>query len=81
MRGLGQVLKSFRDRPVDFPVYDRLSGSDAYLKTLGSLAMPSQGSVAGLTQPDQQTGEAANLNIDTLEPAVDTDIQARIASI
>ncbi|SDZ91655.1 carbon-nitrogen hydrolase family protein [Rubrimonas cliftonensis] len=40
LRGLGQVLKSFRDRPVDFPVYDRASGSDAYLATLGPLRMP-----------------------------------------
>ena len=48
MRGLGQVLKSFRDRPVDFPVYDRASGADAYLQTLGPLEMPARGSRAGL---------------------------------
>lgn len=27
--GLGQVLKSFRDREVEFPVYDRNSDADA----------------------------------------------------
>ncbi len=48
MKGLGQVLKSFRDRPVDFSVYDRTSGTDDYLKTLGPLALPTQGSRAGL---------------------------------
>jgi len=48
MKGLGQVLKSFRDRSVDFSVYDRNSGSDAYLYTLGPLEMPTQGSRAGV---------------------------------
>ncbi len=48
MKGLGQVLKSFRDRSVDFPIYDRNSGSDAYLKGLGPLEIPKQGSRAGL---------------------------------
>ncbi|SFA42229.1 Predicted amidohydrolase [Paracoccus halophilus] len=45
LKGLGQVLKSFRDRAVDFPVYDRSSGTDAYLQSLGPLAMPRQGAV------------------------------------
>jgi hypothetical protein len=48
MKGLGQVLKSFRDRSVDFSVYDRNSGTDTYLKTLGPLEIPQQGSRAGL---------------------------------
>jgi predicted amidohydrolase len=48
MKGLGQVLKSFRDRASDFPVYDRSSGTDAYLNTLGPLELPRQGSRAGL---------------------------------
>ena len=42
LNGLGQPLKSFRDRPVDFHVYDRSSGLDAYLTSLGPLAMPSR---------------------------------------
>lgn len=49
MKGLGQVLKSFRDRSVDFPVYDRTSGADAYLHGLGPLAIPQQGATAGLS--------------------------------
>jgi len=48
LRGLGQVLKSFRDRSVDFSVYDRASGTDAYLHGLGPLELPRQGSPAGL---------------------------------
>lgn len=48
MKGLGQVLKSFRDRSTDFSVYDRASGTDAYLQTLGPLAIPHQGTTAGL---------------------------------
>ncbi len=41
-RCLGQMLKSFRDRAVDFAVYDRASGVDAYLHTLGPLQMPAR---------------------------------------
>ncbi len=48
MKGLGQVLKSFRDRSADFSVYDRESGVDSYLQTLGPLEIPKQGSRAGL---------------------------------
>lgn len=52
MKGLGQVLKSFRDREADFPVYDRASGADAYLKTLGPLKIPGQGNSAGVNAAD-----------------------------
>jgi hypothetical protein len=48
MKGLGQVLKSFRDRSTDFSIYDRTSGTDAYLNTLGPLEIPHQGTRAGL---------------------------------
>ena len=50
LRGLGQVLKSFRDREVEFTVYDRDTGQDGYLQTLGPLAMPSRGGSAGLAR-------------------------------
>ncbi|MDG4554483.1 MAG: carbon-nitrogen hydrolase family protein [Candidatus Competibacter sp.] len=51
IRGLGQPLKSFRDRPVDFPIYQRGSGfSEDYLRGLGPLAKPERGSRAGLKQ-------------------------------
>lgn len=52
MKGLGQVLKSFRDRSVDFSVYDRASGTDGYLHTLGALEIPVQGSRSGLNLRD-----------------------------
>ncbi|MET4101461.1 putative amidohydrolase [Roseovarius sp. MBR-78] len=60
LRGLGQVLKSFRDREVDFPVYDRASGADAYLNTLGALRIPTRGDTAGLSaqDPRQALGHA-----------------------
>ncbi|MCT8329473.1 carbon-nitrogen hydrolase family protein [Albidovulum sediminis] len=48
IKGLGQVLKSFRDREAEFSVYDRTSGTDAYLHTLGPLAMPQKGSRLGV---------------------------------
>ena len=40
MRGLGQMVKSFRDRPVDFPVYDRKNFDTAYLNSLGPVQAP-----------------------------------------
>lgn len=56
MRGLGQVLKSFRDRPVDFSVYDRASGTDAYLHQLGRLEKAHQGSMAGVDFDPRELG-------------------------
>jgi len=55
LKGLGQVLKSFRDREAEFTVYDRDSGVDAYLKTLGPLKTPGQGSRAGVAVSDPRT--------------------------
>ena len=55
MRGLGQVMKSFRDRPVDFPIDDRASGADAFLQTLGPLIVPKQGSRAELATTDPRS--------------------------
>jgi predicted amidohydrolase len=40
IRGLGQMAKSFRDRAVDFPVYDRERFDAGYLDSLGALATP-----------------------------------------
>lgn len=45
-RGLGQMHKSFRDRPGDFPVYDRAAFDPAYLESLGALAAPRRGDAA-----------------------------------
>jgi predicted amidohydrolase len=59
LRGLGQVLKSFRDRTAEFPVYDRTSGADSYLHSLGPLAMPQQGSRSGLNEADPRSSVEA----------------------
>ncbi len=48
LKGLGQPLKSFRDRTVEFAVYDRNSGVASYLDTLGPLEKMARGSRAGL---------------------------------
>jgi predicted amidohydrolase len=42
LRTMGQPLKSFRDRPVDFPVYDRANFDDGYLRSLGPLVKPAR---------------------------------------
>jgi deaminated glutathione amidase len=42
-RGLGQMMKSFRDRPADFPVYNRARFDPSYLESLGALATPRRG--------------------------------------
>ncbi|MFI4916143.1 MAG: carbon-nitrogen hydrolase family protein [Phycisphaerales bacterium JB060] len=48
LKGLGQPLKSFRDRAVEFDVYNRGSETAAYLHTLGSLEKMARGSRAGI---------------------------------
>ena len=59
IKGLGQVLKSFRDREADFPVYDRTRGTDAYLHTLGPLQMPIRGSRLGTHADDPRSALSA----------------------
>ena len=54
--GLGQHQKSFRDRAVDFDVYDRELFDQSYLKSLGPLTMPQKGSQAGLEGRGLQRG-------------------------
>lgn len=43
LRNMGQPMKSFRDRPVDFPVYDRENFDATYLNSLGELKLPVRG--------------------------------------
>jgi len=50
LKGLGQPLKSFRDRAVEFTVYDRTSGVASYLDTLGTLEKMARGSRAGIVE-------------------------------
>jgi len=51
IKGLGQLHKSFRDRAVDFSVYDRARFDPVYLNSLGALDVPRQGSRAGINTP------------------------------
>ncbi len=51
LRGLGQTLKSFRDRNAEFPVYQPGYHS-AYLGSLGELGMPRQGTREGIGVPE-----------------------------
>lgn len=48
LRGLGQPLKSFRDRVVPFDIYNNPETAGDYLKTLGELQKAQRGSRAGL---------------------------------
>jgi predicted amidohydrolase len=48
LRGLGQPLKSFRDRTVEFPAYPKSAANLQHLQQLGPLAKPVRGSLAGL---------------------------------
>lgn len=60
IRGLGQPLKSFRDRPVDFSVYQRGGPAEAYLQSLGPVAKPQRGSQAGLYKAQPEINSDAN---------------------
>ena len=53
LRGLGQQLKSFRDRRVEFDVYGPGGRAWPYLQSLGPLQKPEQGSQAGLYNPKE----------------------------
>lgn len=54
LRGLGQPLKSFRDRAFDFPIY-QTGARSPHLDGLGRLAMPTRGTRAGLDVPSPQS--------------------------
>jgi predicted amidohydrolase len=55
LRGLGQQLKSFRDRRVEFPVYGPEGRTWPYLSSLGPLVKPGRGTQAGLHSPKEIT--------------------------
>jgi hypothetical protein len=59
LRGLGQPLKSFRDRRCEFPVYQRDSGADCFLHTLGPLVKPADHDLSGLSGPGGPMPESA----------------------
>ncbi len=55
LRGLGQQLKSFRDRSVEFTVYGTQARAWPYLNSLGPLEKPDRGSQVGILQPKGST--------------------------
>jgi len=48
LRGLGQPLKSFRDRTIEFPAYPKSAANMEHLGQLGPLTKAERGSLAGL---------------------------------
>jgi predicted amidohydrolase len=81
IRGLGQPLKSFRDRATDFDVYDRTSGRDAYLHELGPLQLPQRGSRAGLEAPrfQQPVPISPQELAETVDEPAEPDVLHRLA--
>jgi predicted amidohydrolase len=73
LRGLGQPLKSFRDRKVHFAIYDRTQESHPYLDTLGPLVKQSRGSRAGLLTVAGSAGDPVAGDAGEPAPGLETD--------
>ena len=56
LKGLGQTLKSFRDRKIEFDVYDSGWSGDGYLSELGPILKPGR---KGVNSPLVQEGSKA----------------------
>ncbi|MCB1022369.1 MAG: carbon-nitrogen hydrolase family protein [Bryobacterales bacterium] len=54
LRGLGQPLKSFRDRNVQFSIYERGQTDSNFFHSLGPLEKPTRGSRAGLAKRSKE---------------------------
>jgi len=65
--GLGQVLKSFRDRNVEFPVYDHALFNHDYLNNLGPLEMPKQNQHVDNNPVDQSQFKGENPTADIIK--------------
>lgn len=90
LRGLGQTLKSFRDRGCDFPVYAPDFESE-YLDSLGNLEMPKQGTRDGIDVPPpadimpldggETPGPLVDLLENTLSPHGSTAMSGSVVSL
>lgn len=61
IKGLGQTLKSFRDNPGAFPIYQTPPYDQTYLNSLGPLQMHGKGSRAGIgVQPPAEITKPIN---------------------
>ncbi len=69
LRGLGQPVKSFRDRAAHFGTYDPATADHTYLNSLGPLEMPTQASQEGLNvpAPSDITGPRGVSNVTVLD--------------
>lgn len=81
MKGLGQLHKSFRDRPVEFPVYDRAAFDASYLNTLGPLQIPAKGSRAGLDVPPPGSFAPTTLLSGTTAAAAPPQLDAHLPEV
>src|SRR5437763_2324611 len=59
LRGLGQTLKSFRDRLVEFPVYHRSEITEAYLRSSGPLVKPVRRDALAAQPPGEPAAQLA----------------------
>ncbi|HSD00390.1 MAG TPA: carbon-nitrogen hydrolase family protein [Casimicrobiaceae bacterium] len=87
VRGLGQTLKSFRDRPVDFPVYSRSDATHDFLASLGPVVKPARQSSSALASAAAATTAPlqATVGATAAQPAspgaVDTSSQATVPAV
>jgi predicted amidohydrolase len=81
IRGLGQPLKSFRDRRTEFEVYREEAFDNSYLRSLGKLVRPSRGSRAGLAatgfEAESAGAAVGGAHRDRTELASDQDKSSR----
>ena len=70
IRGLGQTLKSFRDRPIEFPVYQKHLGKKDYLDSLGPLIKPTRGSRSDRVAPPVEVVGGAESSVLQAAPIV-----------
>ena len=68
LRGLGQTLKSFRDRNCSFPIYSE-HFDQRYLDSLGGLTMPAQGTREGIGVPPPSSFLTEPIQEDAQTPA------------
>lgn len=76
LRGLGQTLKSFRDRSLDFKVYDRNAWDDSYLQSLGPLEKPKRGVHLSIGMPGGGRAEIGGKGMPGKELDPNRQIQA-----
>lgn len=81
VRGLGQTLKSFRDRKCQFPAYAQDTKVNAFLNTLGPLDIPERNSKRGIHAPAPAITmplESNTIPARTIEEAVSALPQTKI---